>query len=98
MLIERGVKRCSDCASRYEKVRGTRQQRGYDTVYEKRRAASLAGATHCALCGGPGTSADPLVADHVVPIAQGGRDGPLQPAHRSCNTRKGGRLVSRGGG
>lgn len=42
----------------------------------------------CHLCGEPG--ADTL--DHVVPLSRGGSNGVgnLRPAHRGCNSRKGG--------
>ncbi|HEU5279977.1 MAG TPA: HNH endonuclease signature motif containing protein [Gaiellaceae bacterium] len=52
-------------------------------------------ATACWLCGGPFTVDDPAVADHVVPRLYGGSDDEtnLRAAHRSCNGRRGARLV-----
>jgi 5-methylcytosine-specific restriction endonuclease McrA len=65
--------------------------RGSTRRYRANRAAILAGATICHLCGEPPRPNDPLVADHVVPRSKGGHDGPgnLRPAHDSCNQRRG---------
>jgi 5-methylcytosine-specific restriction endonuclease McrA len=48
-------------------------------------------ATTCALCGKDARDNDPWVADHFIPRARGGPDtiDNLQPAHRSCNGRRG---------
>jgi 5-methylcytosine-specific restriction endonuclease McrA len=64
--------------------------RGSTRRYRRNRAAVLAFATHCWICGKPGQPGDPLVTDHVVPRSKGGHDGPgnLRPAHRSCNGKK----------
>ena len=55
------------------------------------RAVVLAEEHACWVCGQPPTPDDPLVADHVVPRAQGGTDARdnLRAAHRSCNGRRG---------
>lgn len=44
----------------------------------------------CHLCGKPPTLHDPLVVDHVIPIARGGQSVPenLRAAHKSCNGAK----------
>jgi 5-methylcytosine-specific restriction endonuclease McrA len=54
----------------------------------------VASATRCALCGEGPRAGDPFVADHRHPRGLGGSDelSNLQPAHRSCNGRKGARL------
>jgi 5-methylcytosine-specific restriction endonuclease McrA len=45
----------------------------------------------CWRCGKPGTLADPLTADHVIPRAHGGADARhnMRAAHSSCNKRAG---------
>ena len=71
-----------------------------DHEYTKRRDALKRRATRnneaCALCGQPidytlhYTHAMAFTADHITPVAAGGKMiGPLQPAHRGCNARKG---------
>jgi 5-methylcytosine-specific restriction endonuclease McrA len=49
----------------------------------------------CVLCLTPGTSDDPLVIDHVHPVAKGGRteESNLATLHRSCNAAKGARIL-----
>lgn len=75
-----------------DRARGTPTARGYGPAYQRARARILDGATVCELCGRPPTAKDPLTADHVLPLP-GRRDtvGPLRPAHRSCNSRRGAR-------
>lgn len=71
-----------------------------DHSYTKKRDAlkrqCKANNKPCALCGKPidytlpYTHAMSFTADHIEAIANGGKMlGPLQPAHRSCNSRKG---------
>jgi len=59
----------------------------YTAKYKKNRAILLAGSPDCALCGGPGAD----TADHIIPKMHGGGDelDNLQPAHGSCNYRRG---------
>jgi 5-methylcytosine-specific restriction endonuclease McrA len=68
-----------------------RRYRGSTRAYRKARAAVLAYATHCHLCGKTARPWDPFVVDHVVPRALGGPDiiSNLRAAHRSCNARRG---------
>ena len=49
--------------------------------------------TVCWLCGGDGAD----TADHVIPRSKGGDNSTEngRPAHRSCNSRKGDRLMPR---
>lgn len=68
-----------------------RKRNGSTRAYRKARAQVLANATRCHICGQPPTNTDPLVADHIVPVADNGTDHPsnLRPVHRSCNARRG---------
>jgi hypothetical protein len=72
-----------------------RRRGGYDAEYERNRAAVLAGATVCWVCGQPFTADDPPTADHVKLRVDGGGNerGNLAPAHASCNSAN-----NRGGG
>jgi 5-methylcytosine-specific restriction endonuclease McrA len=81
-IAEPGSNRCA----RHPKT-PRRRDRAY-TTYARQLVAT---ATRCAICGGPPTPDDPLVCDHIIPIAHGGPNTTdnLQPAHRSCNGRKG---------
>lgn len=73
-----------------------RDLRAYRTAAEAlRRKAKRQGLT-CWLCGEPFDWSLPythpraFTADHVAPLARGGSArGPLRPAHRSCNSRRG---------
>ena len=60
-----------------------------DPIYKANRKQLLSDgkATTCALCGKPGAN----TADHIVPLMFGGDNSldNLQPAHQSCNSRKG---------
>lgn len=67
--------------------RASREARGYDHAYRKRRAVLLRGNPPCFYCGRPATTAD-----HVVPTSKGGGSrGNLVPACTPCNSRKGNR-------
>jgi hypothetical protein len=66
----------------------THRRNGSTRAYRKHRALTLAGATHCHICGHPPTPNDPLEADHIFAYADFGQ-GPLRPAHRSCNNKRG---------
>lgn len=83
--------RCRPCALGRERERdqrrGTRQQRGLDTTYDRNRRILLAEAQVCAVCGRPGTDGDPLTAGHITPRSQGGGNGMdnLRAEHASFN-------------
>lgn len=70
----------------------------YDWAHQEQARQVLQDATTCALCGGPPAPGNPLEADHVVPLSLGGDKSTenLQPAHKRCNIRKGGRNRGRG--
>ena len=59
--------------------------------HQQARAQVLAEEWLCWRCGKPGTLADPLTADHVIPRAHGGADARhnMRAAHSSCNKRAG---------
>lgn len=62
--------------------RGTTTERGYGYAYEQRRATVLAGATHCATCGGEFTADNPATGGHVDDL----RDLPREQRRTSAAT------------
>lgn len=62
------------------------------------RALTLAEEHVCWICGRPGTTDDPLTADHVVAHSAGGADDRenYRAAHASCNRQRG-NAPARGG-
>ncbi|WP_363326415.1 HNH endonuclease signature motif containing protein [Haloactinopolyspora sp.] len=80
-LIQSGS-RCGSC-------RRQRHTAAYGGDWRRARAA-LAGIDRCARCGERGSPANPLTADHVVPVARGGTDDAsnLQVLCRRCNSSK----------
>jgi 5-methylcytosine-specific restriction protein A len=72
-------------------------QRGYGAEWRRISARLIAAATHCAICGGEFTSADPATVDHITPKARGGTNDEqnLRVTHRSCNSRRGGQMAKR---
>jgi 5-methylcytosine-specific restriction endonuclease McrA len=90
------ARRCLDC--QYPIFSGSRCD-NCKRLWKARRDAEapiakalVAAASVCAKCGKPGTSKDPLTADHKnVPFIRGGKLTPnnSQVLHRTCNTRKG---------
>jgi 5-methylcytosine-specific restriction protein A len=87
--------RCPDCERQYyrdrRKRRGSTTQRGLGYKHQKLREQVLREESLCWLCGKPGTAADPLVADHIVPRSRGGvtTRSNLRAAHASCNAQRG---------
>lgn len=63
----------------------------YDAEYRRNREILLATATVCAICGAGALENDPLTADHIIPVSDGGSNDldNLRAAHRSCNSRRG---------
>lgn len=102
VLQRTGGSRCAACQEALRlrqnaRPKGNTTQRGLGADHRRRaRELDLANpATVCARCGLPGTAEDPLTAGHVIARSQGGGDGPLQPEHRSCNSRAGAELRRR---
>ena len=76
---------------RQQRHRGARPQ--YTGDYKQRAKAVRDNATICWLCGeGDRGRADPWQADHLMPAAEHGGEGPLIAAHRSCNIARANRL------
>jgi hypothetical protein len=86
--------RCDDHRKQLERAktrgRAVANRFKYGGDYRGRAAAVRATATRCHICGDGWRAWDPWQADHVVQGggAGGGSDGPLLPAHRSCNIRR----------
>jgi 5-methylcytosine-specific restriction endonuclease McrA len=88
-------KRCLDCGrTTTGGSRCAHCQRGRDSVYNSTRKRARAQATIAASprCENCGATAD-LTADHLVPVIDGGANGPLRTLCRSCNSRRGTRLL-----
>ncbi len=103
-LDDTGTTKCPPCQeqARIRKNtdppgRPTASQRGYGAEWRRVSAQVTAGATACHWCGQPFTGEDPATADHIVPRARGGTNdlSNLVPAHRSCNSRRGGQMRKR---
>ena len=83
--------RCPAHASAQEARRPSRRVLGrYDTRYEKLRAATLREQPWCSECRVPHTDANPLTADHIVPLGRGGKNvrSNMQTLCRACNSAK----------
>lgn len=78
--------RCVDHRRQYEKQRGRRQERGYDSQHDRARRAALANATRCTTCHEPFTADNPATAGHAKAIRDGGTtaDG-IHAECRRCN-------------
>ena len=84
--------RCPDHARTYERERGTRQQRGYDTNHDRLRAdwapRVATGRIPCAKCGHRITPGTPWDLGHTED-----RTGYTGPEHAHCNRSAGGRAA-----
>jgi hypothetical protein len=87
-----GERYCTEHASRHERVRGTRQQRGYGREHDRERERwapiVASGTARCVRCGETIVPGTPWSPDHTDD-----RSGYLGPAHRLCNLRAAGRAV-----
>lgn len=90
--------RCRDCAREWDRERRrSYRQRGYDYAYEQRRRAAITAEPWCHNRACPradaGTPANPLSADHVIPVVEGGQLGPITVLCKRCNSAKRDRRV-----
>ena len=87
---------CPEHASRYERTRGTRQQRGYGREHDAERAKwapiVATGTARCVRCGTPIAPDARWSPDHTDD-----RAGYQGPAHERCNLSAGGRAVKHRG-
>ncbi len=93
--LVRGVSRCADCATKNDKRRGTRQERGYGTEHVQQRqrwAPHVAtGQVLCARCHQPIPPCTPWDLGH-----NDERTGWSGPEHAVCNRSAGGKAASHG--
>lgn len=90
-LIAKGERACPEHRAEYERVRGSKQARGYGIEHQRaRREWSVIiaqnGVVPCARCGKPIKRGDPWALDH-----NDARTGYLGPSHPTCNSAAGGR-------
>jgi hypothetical protein len=84
--IHPGKGRCPTHAREYEQARGTAAQRGYGHQHRTQGDAAIKGATHCANCGQPFTTDNPVTRGHVDAVRDGGTsDGGYAAQCRRCN-------------
>ena len=75
----------------HDRIRGSRQERGYGRVWEKLRRVVLARDMHlCQVCASDGRVTTATEVDHIWPKAAGGTDEVenLQAICRKCHKRK----------
>lgn len=75
--------RCSIHESQHERARGTSTQRGYDVRHREWRDQILKRDPQCKATG---CAARSTVADHIVPIRQGGARFDLRNGQGMCET------------
>ena len=68
--------------------RSSYKSRLYNSQYRKDAKLIRDTATHCHICRQAFVEGDKIEADHIIP---GDIGGPLAPAHRLCNQRRGSR-------
>jgi hypothetical protein len=76
-LVAKG--RCPSCRPAWEARRPSAIER-YGPGYQRRHREAIADEPWCHWPGGcdrPITPDNPLTAEHVIPVSEGGRDGPL---------------------
>lgn len=69
----------------------SRHQRGYGALHQKQRAHLLATEPLCRLCRAKGRATQATIADHIIPLAKGGKEydlSNLQPVCAECHDAK----------
>jgi len=79
-------------AKRNERPSSSARGLGWRFSDRKKNDRGYQEATRCHWCGGPFTKDNPKTADHIQPRSQGGAEGPIVAACRSCNSSRGGKL------
>lgn len=74
-----------------ERARGTKVQRGYGPGWSRLSAATIKAQPYCSICLTEGSAANPLTADHILAVRDGGTSttGNLRTLCRRCNSAKG---------
>ena len=92
VLIDK-ARRCRAYESQYQRQRGSPTRRGYDSAWVRVSERAREEQPWCTQCGRVGTRANPLGADHVVPLAHGGVSmaDNVVVLCRECNSAKGAR-------
>ncbi|EFL01599.1 HNH endonuclease [Streptomyces sp. SPB78] len=84
--------RCPAHEREAEERRGSSSERGYDTRWQRRRAAYLYHHPWCVLCGQPATVADHFPLSRKQLVARGDPDPDtdkhLRPLDRACHARE----------
>lgn len=90
------MRACTVCGRKTQvgsrcEVHPRRDEKRQSPAYRKARAQTLEEEYVCWLCLGPPTEDDPLTADHIVSVDEGGQDtrANMHAAHLSCNSRRG---------
>ena len=56
----------------YDRIRGTRQERGYDNAWLRLVKEAIKAQPWCSVCMHPGSPDNPLTGDHIIPLSKGG--------------------------
>lgn len=80
--LVRGRARCTDHERQRDRARGSASQRGYGALHREWREQVLLRDRSCRACPAPPSPSD--VADHIIPIRQGGARFDLNNGQRLC--------------
>jgi 5-methylcytosine-specific restriction endonuclease McrA len=90
-------RRCPTHTRLWEKRRPSRRVLGrYDTRWMKLRDIAIRRQPWCSNCKTPGSKANPLTGDHVVPLLWGGKNelSNIDVLCRACNAAKRDRMLA----